>query len=58
MLQQPRKYTEIANLLIVSYYIYHGQIISESETSKIENNFRLSSNPAHDEVYSIQHYVI
>jgi hypothetical protein len=35
MLQQPRKYTEIANLLIVSYYIYHGQIISESETSKI-----------------------
>jgi len=43
MLLQPRKYTEIANLLIVSYYIYHGQIISESETSKIENNFRFHS---------------
>jgi len=35
MLLQPRKYTEIANLLIVSYYIYHGQIISESETSNV-----------------------
>ena len=40
MLLQQRTYTEIANLLIVSYYMYHGQIISESETFKIENNFR------------------